>query len=96
VTDLEKLQAFVEKHPEAEMHAFYCCGPLGDYRATVVARVPEGFGYEAEGAEFVGATAEALVEAMSAGGFEPVEGSDVRALCESAPRSPVSKRRWKS
>jgi ribosomal protein L37AE/L43A len=42
VTDLEKLQAFVEKHPEAEMHAFYCCGPLGDYRATVVARVPKG------------------------------------------------------
>jgi hypothetical protein len=77
-----RMDAFVEKHPDAELHGFFTTKSSGLLEVVVLARVvepsepilAEAVGYQAE-------TPEALIAAACAGGFEIGEVEYVREAC---------------
>ena len=83
---VESLQHFVDSHEDAKLTGFYWYD--GDYRVVVLAAAEvEGRRRKSEAVEFVGETAQQLVDAAHAAGFELGDAQTVQQNCESAGRS---------
>lgn len=76
------MDAFLDEHPDAELHGFFSTKPSGLLDVVVLARLTEpsgrvlceAVGYQAE-------SAEALIRAASAGGYEIGDVDHVREAC---------------
>jgi len=84
--EIQRLNAFQKKNPEAELTGFFDRSDLGSYRVVLLASVPAGVGRKAEAASLVGSNAEELVRAARKAGWRIGRPADVQRLCNSAPR----------
>jgi len=82
-TDQQKIDDFVENHPDAELWAFFSTKSDGALDVVVLARKEEGRGRVlGETVEYTASTPEELIERAREGGFEIGDVETVREKCE--------------